>query len=188
MGDRTCSFASDRNPSIRPILNRPPSFIEIALDMSGIEEGSTVYDLYSGTGTIALYMAQRAAKVIGVEGVEEAVQDAQKNAALNGMRIPILRWRYAQVLNEDFFSREGVPDVVMTDPPRRVHPDVVAQLLSAAPKRIVYISCNSATQARDVALLKEAYKVSKSQAVDMFPQTAHVENVLCLDRLDGSKP
>lgn len=162
----------------------------IALDMSGIEEGSIVYDLYSGTGTIALYMAQRAAKVIGVEGVEEAVQDAQKNAALNGIEnAHFFAGDMRKVLNEDFFAREGVPDVVMTDPPREgMHPDVVAQLLSAAPKRIVYISCNSATQARDVALLKEAYQVSKSRAVDMFPQTAHVENVLCLDRLDGSKP
>ena len=135
-------------------------------------------------------MAQRAAKVIGVEGVEEAVQDAQKNAALNGIEnTHFFAGDMRKVLNEEFFVREGIPDVVMTDPPREgMHPDVVAQLLSAAPKRIVYISCNSATQARDVALLKEAYQVSKSQAVDMFPQTAHVENVLCLDRLDASKP
>ena len=142
-----------------------------------------VYDLYTGTGTIALFVARQAAKVVGVEYVPEAIADAEENARLNGVsNTAFYAGDMKDILTADFIAREGRPDVIITDPPRAgMHPDVVRTLLEAAPQRIVYVSCNPATQARDLALLNTGYRVSEVQPVDMFPHTHHVENVCLLE-------
>jgi 23S rRNA (uracil1939-C5)-methyltransferase len=138
--------------------------------------------LYTGTGTIALSLAGSCSKIIGVESVPEAIEAAQENALLN--QIDNAHFEVGDmktVFNDAFVARHGKADLVITDPPRDgMHADVVHQLIKLAPKRIVYISCNSATQARDLNLMKSKYEVLKSQAVDMFPQTHHVENVVLL--------
>jgi len=154
----------------------------VALDWAEVNENSLVYDLYTGTGTIALYLAQKAGKVVGIEGVPEAVVDAEQNARENGVHnVSFFAGDMRKVLNSDFVQANGQPDVVVTDPPREgMHPDVVQSLIALAAPRIVYVSCNSATQARDLALMKDHYRVVKSRAVDMFPHTAHVENVVLL--------
>lgn len=142
----------------------------------------TVYDLYTGTGTIANFVARQAKKVIGIEYVPEAIEDAKVNSQINGIDNTLF---YAgdmkDVLNAEFIARHGHPDVIITDPPRAgMHPDVVQTILNAAPDRIVYVSCNSATQARDLQLMSEAYEVQAVQPVDMFPHTHHVENIVLL--------
>ena len=149
-------------------------------ELSGSE---IVYDLYTGTGTIAQFIAKNAHKVIGIESVPEAIIDAKENAQLNSIEnVAFYVGDMAKVFTDDFIKEHGQPDVIITDPPRDgMHKKVVAQLLKIAPQKIVYISCNSATQARDLALLDETYKVIKTQAVDMFPQTHHVENVVLLE-------
>ncbi|MGO2357877.1 23S rRNA (uracil(1939)-C(5))-methyltransferase RlmD [Mesonia sp.] len=149
-------------------------------DLSGDE---LVYDLYTGTGTIAQFVAKKAKKVIGVEAVPEAIEDAKKNAESNHItNTEFFVGDMKKVFTQDFINTHGHPDVIITDPPRDgMHKDVVAQIINILPKRIVYVSCNSATQARDLSLLDEHYKVTKTQAVDMFPQTHHVENVVCLE-------
>jgi 23S rRNA (uracil1939-C5)-methyltransferase len=154
----------------------------LAKDFAQLKKEDTVYDLYTGTGTIALSLAKDCKKIIGVESVAEAIGAANKNAQLNGIKNASFEvGDMKECFNDSFISRHGKPDVVITDPPRDgMHKDVVAQLLKIAPKRIVYISCNSATQARDLELMKESYNFIKSQAVDMFPQTHHVENVVLL--------
>ncbi len=143
----------------------------------------TVYDLYTGTGTISQFVSSGAGKVIGVEAVPEAIEAARVNAAINGItNCEYLVGDMKDVFDDGFTSRYGRPDVVITDPPRDgMHKDVVAQLLRLMPQRIVYVSCNSATQARDLAMMKDFYEIKKSQAVDMFPQTFHVENVVLLE-------
>ncbi|WP_251621805.1 23S rRNA (uracil(1939)-C(5))-methyltransferase RlmD [Odoribacter lunatus] len=153
-------------------------------ELAGLTGKETVYDLYTGTGTIANFVANRAAKVVGIEYVPEAIEDAKVNSTLNGITNTLF---YAgdmkDVLNEEFIARHGHPDVIITDPPRAgMHPDVVATILKAAPERIVYVSCNSATQARDLHLLDEQYKVMAVQTVDMFPHTHHVENIVLLHK------
>jgi len=155
-----------------------------ALDFAEIAEGQTVYDLYTGTGTIALFMAQKAAKVVGIESVPEAVADAFENAKMNKIsNVDFVAGDMRKALNDDFIAQHGVPDVIVTDPPRDgMHGDVVAKLLELAVPKIVYVSCNPATQARDLALLSEKYDVIKSRAVDMFPQTHHIENVVLLQK------
>ena len=148
-------------------------------DLTGNE---LVYDLYTGTGTIAQFVAKKAQKVIGVESVPDAISAAQENAQLNGIdNVEFYVGDMRKVFNDDFITEHGRPDVIITDPPRDgMHKDVVTQLLTIAPDKIVYVSCNSATQARDLALMKDMYKVEKVQPVDMFPQTHHVENVVLL--------
>jgi 23S rRNA (uracil1939-C5)-methyltransferase len=148
-------------------------------DLSGNE---TVYDLYTGTGTIANFVARSAKKVIGVEYVEDAIRDAKANSALNGIsNTSFFAGDLKDVLNEEFIAKHGKPDVIITDPPRAgMHEDVVKAIVSASPERIVYVSCNPSTQARDLALMSEVYEIVKVQPVDMFPQTAHVENVALL--------
>ncbi|MGY5850911.1 23S rRNA (uracil(1939)-C(5))-methyltransferase RlmD [Salegentibacter sp. F14] len=143
-----------------------------------------VYDLYTGTGTIAQFIAKDANKVIGVEAVPEAIVDARENAKRNGItNTEFFVGDMRKVFTESFIDKHGHPDVIITDPPRDgMHKDVVGQIISILPRRIVYVSCNSATQARDLAMLDQHYKVSKVQPVDMFPQTHHVENVVCLER------
>lgn len=141
-----------------------------------------VYDLYTGTGTIANFVSKNARKVIGIEYVPEAIEDAKVNSALNGIENTLFfAGDMKNVLTKEFIATHGKPDVIITDPPRAgMHDDVIEAILLAEPKRIVYVSCNSATQARDLALLEEKYRVTAVQPVDMFPHTHHVENVVLL--------
>lgn len=155
---------------------------KITRDFAELSGDELVYDLYTGTGTIAQFVAKKAKKVIGIESVPEAIIDAKTNAQMNGIEnVAFLVGDMKKVFDDDFLNLHGNPDVIITDPPRDgMHKLVVEQLLKAAPEKIVYVSCNSATQARDLAILNENYKVEKVQPVDMFPQTHHVENVILL--------
>jgi 23S rRNA (uracil1939-C5)-methyltransferase len=157
---------------------------KITRDFAGLTGNELVYDLYTGTGTIAQFVAKQASKVIGVESVPDAITAAQENAQLNNINnVEFFVGDMKNVFNENFVKTQGIPDVIITDPPRDgMHKDVVQQILNIAPKKVVYVSCNSATQARDLALMDAQYKVTKTQAVDMFPQTFHVENVVLLER------
>ncbi|MBO5548030.1 MAG: 23S rRNA (uracil(1939)-C(5))-methyltransferase RlmD [Prevotella sp.] len=143
-----------------------------------------VYDLYTGTGTIANFVAKKAKKVIGIEYVPEAIEDAKINSEINGIENTLFfAGDMKDILTDDFIAEHGRPDVIITDPPRAgMHPDVVKTILNAAPERIVYVSCNPATQARDLQLMDEQYKVAEVQPVDMFPHTPHVENVVLLTK------
>jgi 23S rRNA (uracil1939-C5)-methyltransferase len=154
----------------------------LAAEMASIKKDELVYDLYTGTGTIANFVASQAKKVIGVEYVSEAIADARTNSLINGIdNTEFYSGDIKGLLNEDFLSAHGRPDVVITDPPRAgMHEDVCKMLLHAAPQRIVYVSCNSATQARDLKILSENYDIVAVQPVDMFPHTMHVENVVSL--------
>ena len=158
------------------------SLYAIAKEFAQLKPQDTVYDLYTGTGTIALSLAKECEKIIGIESVPEAIEAAQENAKLNSIENASFEVGDMKAcFNDDFIEKYGRADVVITDPPRDgMHKDVVAQLLKLSPKRIVYISCNSATQARDLELMKDSYDLLKSQAVDMFPQTHHVENIVLL--------
>jgi 23S rRNA (uracil1939-C5)-methyltransferase len=151
---------------------------------AGLRGDEMVYDLYTGTGTIASFLAPHCQAVVGIESVSEAIEDAWQNAELNGLRnTTFITGDMKKLLNEDLFNRYGYPQVLVTDPPRAgMHKDVVANILRAEPEKIVYVSCNPATQARDVHLLSEKYRVSQVQPVDMFPHTYHVENVILLER------
>ena len=154
------------------------------LPLEGSGETPLVYDLYTGTGTIANFVAKKAKQVIGIEYVPEAIEDAKVNSEINGITNTLF---YAgdmkDILTDDFIAEHGRPDVIITDPPRAgMHPDVVKTILRAAPQRIVYVSCNPATQARDLQLLDVDYRVAAVQPVDMFPHTPHVENVVLLAR------
>jgi 23S rRNA (uracil1939-C5)-methyltransferase len=143
-----------------------------------------VYDLYTGVGTIALFVAKQAKHVTGIEYVPEAIVDADMNAAFNGIaNTSFFAGDMKQVLNDSLIQKEGKPDVIITDPPRAgMHEDVVKKIMELLPARIVYVSCNPATQARDIALMTELYKVTRVQPVDMFPHTHHVECVTLLER------
>ncbi len=155
----------------------------VARDMAGLTGDELVYDLYTGTGTIANFVAREARKVIGIEYVPEAIADAKINAAANGLdNTEFYAGDMKDVLTDAFIEQHGRPDVMIVDPPRAgMHQDVVTVILNASPRRIVYVSCNPATQARDLALLHEKYDVKKVQPVDMFPHTHHVENVVKLE-------
>lgn len=157
---------------------------KVAREFAGLTGNELVYDLYTGTGTIANFVARQARKVVGIEYVPEAIEDAKVNLALNGIDNTLF---YAgdmkDILTNDFIAEHGRPDVIITDPPRAgMHNDVIDVILAAEPKRIVYVSCNPATQARDLQLLDGKYKVTAVQPVDMFPHTHHVENVVQLER------
>ena len=156
---------------------------KITRDFAGLTGNEVVYDLYTGTGTIAQFVSKKAKKVIGVESVPEAIIDAKANAERNNItNCEFFVGDMKVVFNEAFIAQHGKPDVIITDPPRDgMHKDVVEQILKIAPKRVVYVSCNSATQARDLALMDEKYKVTRVRPVDMFPQTHHVENVVLLE-------
>ena len=157
---------------------------KVARDFAGLTGNELVYDLYTGTGTIANFVAQKARFVVGIEYVPEAIADAKVNAALNGLDKKTLFYAgdMKDILTDAFIDEHGRPDVIITDPPRAgMHADVVGVILNAAPKRIVYVSCNPATQARDLQLLDAKYRVVAVQPVDMFPQTHHVENVVLLE-------
>ena len=156
----------------------------VARELADLKGEELVYDLYTGTGTIANFVAKKARKVIGIEYVPEAIEDAKINSEVNHIDNTLF---YAgdmkDILTDDFIAKHGRPDVIITDPPRAgMHPDVVKTILRAAPKRIVYVSCNPATQARDLQDFDEAYKVVAVQPVDMFPHTPHVENVVLLEQ------
>lgn len=159
---------------------------KVARDFARLTGEELVYDLYTGTGTIANFVARRARKVVGIEYVPEAIADAKVNAEMNGLsNTAFFAGDMKDILNAQFIEEQGRPDVIITDPPRAgMHPDVVETILAAAPQRIVYISCNPATQARDLTLLDAHYAVEAIQPVDMFPQTHHVENVVLLCRRD----
>lgn len=156
---------------------------KITRDYAELTGNELVFDLYTGTGTIAQFVSKKAKKVVGVEAVPEAIADAKINAERNGItNCDFFVGDMKNVFNDEFIATHGHPDVIITDPPRDgMHKDVVDMLLKVAPKRIVYVSCNSATQARDLALLDAKYKVTKVRPVDMFPQTHHVENVVQLE-------
>ncbi|WP_136480843.1 23S rRNA (uracil(1939)-C(5))-methyltransferase RlmD [Cognatitamlana onchidii] len=164
--------------------NQAYELYKITRDFAGLTGHELVYDLYTGTGTIAQFVSKKAKKVIGVESVPDAIKAAQENAQLNHIKnVEFFVGDMKNVFNAAFINTHGEPDVIITDPPRDgMHKDVVSQILNIAPKRVVYVSCNSATQARDLALMDAQYKVIKTQAVDMFPQTFHVENVVLLER------
>lgn len=157
---------------------------KITRDFAGLTGEETVYDLYTGTGTIAQFVSKKAKKVIGVEAVPEAIADAKINAERNNItNCEFFVGDMKNVFNDEFIAQHGQPDVIITDPPRDgMHKDVVDMLLKVASKRIVYVSCNSATQARDLALMDQMYKVIRVRPVDMFPQTHHVENVVLLEK------
>lgn len=157
---------------------------EVVKTFADLKQDDTVYDLYTGTGTIALFLAKSCSKVIGIESVPEAIDAARENAKENGITNALFEvGDMKDSFNKAFVSRHGKADVIITDPPRNgMHKDVVQHLLALQPKKIVYVSCNSATQARDLELLRDSYTAVKSQAVDMFPQTHHVENVVLLIR------
>lgn len=157
---------------------------KVARDFAGLTGDELVYDLYTGTGTIANFVARQAKQVIGIEYVPEAIEDAKVNSKINGIENTLFfAGDMKDILNDDFVSTYGKPDVIITDPPRAgMHEDVINVILNAAPKRVVYVSCNPATQARDLQLLDEKYKVTKVQPVDMFPHTQHVENVVLLEK------
>lgn len=156
---------------------------KVARDFAGLTGSEYVYDLYTGTGTIANFVSRRARKVIGIEYVPEAIEDAKVNSAANGIdNTTFFAGDMKDVLTDAFLETHGRPDVMIVDPPRAgMHADVVATILRAEPQRIVYVSCNPATQARDLAMLHEKYDVKAIQPVDMFPHTQHVENVVRLD-------
>ncbi len=158
---------------------------KLTRDLAGLIGNELVYDLYTGTGTIAQFIANKAKKVIGIESVPEAIEDAKINAENNNItNVDFYVGDMKNVFNDDFIATHGQPDVIITDPPRDgMHKDVVQQILNIKPKKVVYVSCNSATQARDLALMKDHYQVMKVQPVDMFPQTHHVENIVLLSKL-----
>lgn len=155
---------------------------KVARQLAGLTGNELVYDLYTGTGTIANFVAKQARKVIGIEYVPEAIEDAKVNSELNSItNTDFFAGDMKDILNRDFIEKHGRPDVIITDPPRAgMHEDVINTILFANPKRIVYVSCNPATQARDLQLLDAQYRVAHIQPVDMFPHTQHVENVVLL--------
>ena len=156
----------------------------VVRELAGLSGCELVYDLYTGTGTIANFVAKRAHKVIGIEYIPEAIEDAKVNSEINGIENTLFfAGDMKDILNDEFISNYGHPDVIITDPPRAgMHPDVVKTILKANPIRIVYVSCNPATQARDLQLMNSQYRVSAVQPVDMFPHTPHVENVVFLEK------
>ncbi len=157
---------------------------KVARDFAGLSGDEIVYDLYTGTGTIANFIAKRAKKVIGIEYIPEAIEDARENSVLNNIaNTRFFSGDLKEVLNDKFIEENGIPDIVITDPPRAgMHEDVIRVILKVKPPKIVYVSCNPATQARDLALLSENYCIERVQPVDMFPHTHHVENVVLLIR------
>ncbi|MBY0425034.1 MAG: 23S rRNA (uracil(1939)-C(5))-methyltransferase RlmD, partial [Cytophagales bacterium] len=154
------------------------------LALAGLTGGELVYDLYTGTGTIANFLARKAGKVIGIEYVTDAIADAKVNSQINGIsNTEFHAGDMKKILTPEFIQAKGMPDVIVTDPPRGgMDKEVVEQILLVAPQKIVYVSCNPATQARDIALLSDQYRVTVVQPVDMFPQTHHVESIALLEK------
>lgn len=163
--------------------NQAKRLYDLALEFAYLQGDETVYDLYTGTGTIALYTSQKAKKVIGIETIKEAIDDARINAEMNNItNSEFFVGDMKDVLTQEFVEQNGIPDVVLLDPPRAgVHKDALEVIKAARPKKIVYISCNPGTQARDVEILSDTYDVAKIRPVDMFPHTFHIENVALLE-------
>lgn len=163
---------------------------QVAREFAALSGTERVYDLYTGTGTIACFVAAGASEVVGIEYVEKAIEDARENAANNGLNhLKFFAGDMKDVLTPDFIATHGAPDVIITDPPRAgMHTDVIERMLECNPERIVYISCNPATQARDLSFMTEKYSIEKVQPVDMFPHTHHVENVVLLKRKVTENP
>jgi 23S rRNA (uracil1939-C5)-methyltransferase len=197
-------FIIEELPSFNPSLPNlqfkigPLSFFQVnvrqaaklyktAAVMANFTGSETVYDLYSGTGSIACYIAGLVKHVLCLEYIPSAVDDARENAAINDIsNVSFFAGDIAKILNEDFFLTNGKPDIIITDPPRSgMHEKVVKQILAASPEKLVYISCNPATQARDISLMTDKYQVVEVQPVDMFPHTQHVENVVLLELVEG---
>ena len=166
--------------------NAPQAFklYTIAADFAKIDNEDIVYDLYTGTGTIANFVAESAKKVVGIEYVEQAIEDAKINSKENGISNTVFyAGDMSKVFTDEFIAQNGVPNIIITDPPRNgMDTKVVEQILKILPRRIVYISCNPATQARDLNLMTKDYKVTKIQPVDMFPHTHHIENIVLLEK------
>jgi len=160
---------------------------KITRDFAGLKGDETVYDLYTGTGTIAQFVSKKARKVVGVEAVQEAIDAAKENAERNGIEnCTFYCGDMKDIFTDEFIAQNGTPDVIITDPPRDgMHKNVVETILRIHPEKVVYVSCNSATQARDLELMKRHYEIKKVQPVDMFPQTHHVENVVLLERINS---
>lgn len=156
----------------------------VVREFAQLTGNEVLYDLYTGTGTIALFLAKMASKVVGIEYVESAIEDAKVNAKDNKIdNCSFFAGDMKDILSNQFVEQQGKPDVIILDPPRAgIHPDVAKVILEAAPKRVVYVSCNPATQARDIALMSENYRITKVQPVDMFPHTHHLENVVLLEK------
>jgi len=152
---------------------------QVTRDFAGLSGNETLYDLYCGTGSIGIFLSKLAGRVIGIELVPEAIADAKENAALNRVaHADFFTGDVTEICNDSFFSAQGRPDVIITDPPRAgMTPELVGKLLEIGAEKIVYVSCNPATQARDLQLLSEKYTISAIQPVDMFPHTQHIENV-----------
>ena len=164
--------------------NQAKNLYDIAIDFADLQGDEIIYDLYTGTGTIALYASEKAKKVIGIETVKESIDDANKNAEINNVKnCEFFVGDMKDVLTNEFISQNGIPDVVLIDPPRAgIHPDALKVIKNANPEKIIYISCNPGTQARDINKLSDKYDVIKIKPVDMFPHTFHVENVALLKR------
>ena len=164
--------------------NSPQAYrlYSVARGFAGLTGNEVVYDLYTGIGTIAQFVSSRASKVIGIEYVPEAIEDARINAEANGItNCEFFAGDMKDILTDAFVEEHGRPDVIILDPPRAgIHPDVAEVILNACPDRIVYVSCNPASQARDLAILSSKYVITAVQPVDMFPHTHHVENVCAL--------
>ncbi|HOG19704.1 MAG TPA: 23S rRNA (uracil(1939)-C(5))-methyltransferase RlmD [Salinivirgaceae bacterium] len=160
---------------------------KLACDFSHLTGSEMVYDLYTGIGTIANLLAKNAKWVVGVEYIDEAIDNARTNSEINGIKnTTFIAGDMSKVLSQAFFEKHGQPDVIVTDPPRAgMNPDVIQTILQAGPKRIVYVSCNPATQARDIAMMSPHYEIKKVQPVDMFPHTHHVENIVLLEKVNS---
>ncbi|MCB0698634.1 MAG: 23S rRNA (uracil(1939)-C(5))-methyltransferase RlmD, partial [Chitinophagaceae bacterium] len=155
----------------------------VTREFAGLTGNEVLYDLYCGTGSIGIFCSKKAGRIIGIEVVEDAIVDAKKNAEKNGLNnCHFYAGDVIDICTDEFFEKHGRPDVIITDPPRAgMHAKLVEQLLKMRAPKIVYVSCNPATQARDLQLLNEGYKVTKLQPVDMFPHTHHIENVALLE-------
>ncbi len=182
IGQNDLQFRIGPKSFFQPNTKQAGKLYHTAFQWAALTAVETVYDLYCGIGTIANYLANMAAKVIGIEHIEEAVEAARENSRLNHIKnTEFIAGDMAEVFNRQLIERSGRPDVVITDPPRAgMHPKVISRLIELSPEKIIYISCNPATQARDIALLNEKYSVQEVQPVDMFPQTHHVENMALL--------
>jgi 23S rRNA (uracil1939-C5)-methyltransferase len=185
-GDGTLQFRVGPKSFYQTNSRQAQRLYQVAWEYAQLKGDEVVYDLYTGTGTIACFIASNVKKVVGLEYVAAAVEDAKVNSKLNGLtNTSFFAGDIKDLLDDSFLAQHGRPDVVITDPPRAgMHEHVSRMLLKAAPKRIVYVSCNPATQARDLAILSENYAITKVQPVDMFPHTVHVENVVALERVN----
>jgi 23S rRNA (uracil1939-C5)-methyltransferase len=167
--------------------NQAYELYKIVKEFGQFNKNEIVYDLYTGTGTIGLFIAKYVKKIIGIESVPDAIKAAKENAKRNNIsNCSYFVGDMKTVFNSEFIKKNGIPNTIITDPPRDgMHKKVVSEIMKLLPQKIIYVSCNSATQARDLELLKNQYRIIKSQAVDMFPQTHHVENVVLLNKKEN---